>query len=270
MSGTTDQNLFKSIQESLAAWKQSIKNWRTTQDFYFLFHFVCTTWLLLYTPCFLHCKSESECNNLLIFSWTCEQNETIIKRSIHSQQCKQQYSIFCPSEVGKKVKIMTNHVRKVKTQLPGEIQENPKFAFPLSISSPVKSLSENTLRVSVAHQATHTYWSVHRSQDMTTVSCTKTTNYWLELFFWSVLREFCAGVSASVGLKSFQVASIPEGLQSMSTQLVCAVMACLEYKHDDSWPPTPPQKSSAHFLFALVHVLFLPCVKILFSSPSCS
>lgn len=41
--------------------------------------------------------------------------------------------------------------------------------------------------------------------------------------------SFHAGISASVGLKAFQVTPVPEGLQSMSALPVCALMVHLEY-----------------------------------------
>lgn len=70
--------------------------------------------------------------------------------------------------------------------------------------------------------------------------------------------ELHAGISASVGHKAFQVTAVPEGLQSMSALLVCAVMAYLEYNHHSC-----PDKAWLVCLCALVHFfvyffIFLP------------
>lgn len=86
-------------------------------------------------------------------------------------------------------------------------------------------------------------------------------------FLWIPPRELCAGISVSVGHKAFQVTPVPEGLQSMSALLVCAVMAHLEYNRHSCL-----DKARLVCLCALVHYFLffftpsffcpLPCVKI--------
>lgn len=137
-------------------------------------------------------------------------------------------------------------------------RESHEFLVSSALWSPVRSLPRNTTHRS--HCSKHATWEQGPVQ--------KHTKYRLCLKKKSPPRASCRYIS-SVGHKAFQVAPVPEGLQSMSALLVCAVMAHLEYNRH-SWL----DKARLVCLCALVSLLSLlfypfllffcplPCVKI--------